>query len=246
MTRTNRIPRTALLRDFDPSDREEFVHDLKILLALEGQDLDIVLETMDELASAASESELERVRARVYERVRRPAYRIDAALDVAQFLMGQLAMLVTEQTGADPGAEAAAWPDELLADESIDEADAASLRRLVPRLLARVGHYARREKRRRYAAGVFPSVTSIGTTVELRAVLQRDFELGEAPTSYAPVIEGLVPIVSVSLTLGEDEVVRFQMEPRMLGHVIDALRAAQTAAEQLRQLGRSVADCDED
>lgn len=87
-------------------------------------------------------------------------------------------------------------------------------------------------KRRMYAAGVLPSLRSVGTTVEIRAISEA-LPLGKSISEFRANIEGYVPVVSIHLSAdsGTVDEFAFQVSTDELMALIDKLQAAKIEVE---------------
>jgi len=79
-----------------------------------------------------------------------------------------------------------------------------------------------------YESGVLPSIKSIGTTLEMRAILDREIELGENVENYNPRIIDIVPIVSIKIGLdsGVPDEISFQVSQKKLDYLIGEFEAS--------------------
>lgn len=81
-------------------------------------------------------------------------------------------------------------------------------------------------RRQKYEEGVFPVLKSIGYTVEIRAVMSRDFDFHSDATQDRNVND-YVGVASFSLRTDEDEKLFFQLDRKLIKKVIRALEAAE-------------------
>ncbi len=85
--------------------------------------------------------------------------------------------------------------------------------------------------------GVFPTISSIGHTVELRAVIADRFKYGTIASDYEPAITGLVCVASISLgATGEGgEKFYVQVDEDTLSHLIEYLVAVRMEMKELKK-----------
>ncbi len=88
-------------------------------------------------------------------------------------------------------------------------------------------------------SGVLPSITSFGTTVELRAVVGNPFRIGMvADENYDPDIKDIAPVVSILLRAdsGVVDEFSFQVSEAELEALIQELHSAQISIRKLQEL----------
>ncbi len=158
-------------------------------------------------------------------------HRVDAAAAIAalEFLARQLS---GEEFAADSTEDLSADLQESAIAHEIDISDADILvfAELLTTLRERVvPDYKKIRSRKAHTTGVLPSLTSFGTTVELRAIIEDTFRVGMSADEYEPEITGLVPVVSVRLTTdtGLADEFCFQASAEEFDVLIEALKAAQ-------------------
>lgn len=216
--------------DFEQEENLQFAKDLKVLLALSPEQYEALLGAYqrwilerddlvkDELLAEA------RVHADIDE------YLIRHVFDFTSYFLRQLD---DEQTEKDAPED---WADDL---ESAGILDADSKPRFVDfskRLKEELAPELHRLARERVTEqGVLPFLSSVGTTVELRAVLEEHFRWGRLIAEYTPVIEGVVPVISVQLGLdsGPYKSITFQASVPVIQRLMDSMTAAVMTAESL-------------
>jgi len=87
--------------------------------------------------------------------------------------------------------------------------------------------------KREYEAGLFPSFSGIGTTVELRAVQKDRYSPVESINDYSPVIADVIGLVSINIRLDTEDDLYFQASRSDLELIIDSLRAAKMDLDAL-------------
>lgn len=81
--------------------------------------------------------------------------------------------------------------------------------------------------RKRTERGVLPSLSSLGVTVEMRALVDPLYKWPEVPTDYSPKIRDLVPVVSLSLgATGREAKFFVQLSEGELSYLLSNLEAA--------------------
>jgi hypothetical protein len=94
------------------------------------------------------------------------------------------------------------------------------------------------ERRRRlYTTGVFPHLRSLGTTVELRAVQQDEYDWSKNVEDYHPQFKGLTPVgsIHVGLRKADPEDFYFQVDEGDLDRIIKSLIALKKDMEELKR-----------
>ena len=107
-------------------------------------------------------------------------------------------------------------PEDLQADLSDMEIIGDDLKDLFISLVTRIKsevtpEHKKNAKRRMYAAGVLPSLKSIGTTVEIRAISE-PLPLGRSVSEFTATIEGHVPVISIHLSADSGAVDEFAFQ----------------------------------
>jgi len=85
--------------------------------------------------------------------------------------------------------------------------------------------------------GIFPSIRRFDTTVELRAVIEKEYHWEEKVSDFNPNIIGLVPIISCSLSTDVEENCHyyFQVDTEEALFIINQLQSALKIAKTLQE-----------
>jgi hypothetical protein len=220
--------------DVNREENKQFKDDLILFLGLARQVRDIVLTNSAQLRLLVLESEGEELIRKTEETTQQPATIAARLLNMGGFFLEQLwdSEIRKEDTPEK-------WANDLsslqvLTTDYQREAFLGSARFLLDEVFP---GYEGRKKEIAFAAGVLPSFKSIGTTVELRAVIAPKFRFGMKPDEYAPQVASVVPIVSISIgvDVGMPERFHFQASERELKLLLAQLEAAKRDLEELKK-----------
>jgi len=215
-----------------------FLRDSKVLLSLSD-------EIRGELLGMVAELEAEAITGRQWveklealaSKHRIPVVDVTSAMQVLRFLTGQL----TNENYKDDSTEDLADDFTWAAREygvPLESEHKDLFRDTLKELRLRVIPKYEKIKRRRSAAnGVLPSISSFGTTVEVRAVVENRFHIGMKAAQYEPKIVDFVPVASVSLGVDSGPIERFcfQLSEEELDALIEELRSAQVCLQKLKE-----------
>lgn len=225
--------KSQLFRQFDPSDSDnaDFKKMLAATLRIDEQTLMLLLEMLPELFSKNTGQDITKVATEMERRSGLPRVEIQKPLNLATFfvrVMGKHEEIRVESPEL--------WIEDLLSRKIIKRSEAPRFLRFVTALKEKTfPKIEALSKAGEADVGVLPTLAGITTSVELRAVLRKDFELGDDPSKYVPEIEEVRPIVSVSIRLdsGTPSTFAFQSAPQHLEYLISQLQAAQKASREL-------------
>jgi hypothetical protein len=115
----------------------------------------------------------------------------------------------------------------------IDESEFSFFNELLQLVKEETERYEQKSRKNRYQKGVFPYIKSVGTTVEIRGVFNREIDYEEDFDSYKERVQTdeenpLTPVISVSLSVdsGNPEKFYFQASQESLENLIKELNAA--------------------
>lgn len=221
--------RSRLFQMFDlgAPENDAFHRDVEVLAGLSDEHLPAFLQAVPRLSELSTDAE----QVQIIEGVTTATGQ--SPVDVA-YVMRALQLFLTgfldEKTAGDTPADIAAD----LAQVGILESDAAAN---LERLLAQVQAYAPQSRAAFEASAavhrVLPNMTAFNTSVELRAILEHEYEPGTPLADYQPAIRDVAPIVSVRLTLdtGPGQDICFQLPKDGARRIADALHAAALTLE---------------
>jgi hypothetical protein len=97
--------------------------------------------------------------------------------------------------------------------------------------------YEQQERLQAHTAGVFPSWSGIGSTIEMRAVIESDYKLGTDVQRYKPACVGMIPVASISLRVdqGNPERFYFQVSEEELKDLIKSLEATLKELQEFKE-----------
>lgn len=230
--------KSRLFSRFDPLDKanESFRRDLETLLSLTADQRTTLLESIVPLSRAANRVEVEELAGQVSASLGLDMTDLAYSISLSQFLLRQLENPVVEED--DP----AAWARDLQDMGLVDESQVDDLSRFLVALKERVAPEALEvSKKQEAAGGLFPSLRTVGTTAELRAVVRRTWRFGTDVNSYVPEISDLAGVVSVFLRFdsGFPDTVVFQVSKDGLRLLTESLEAAKRELEALEGFGSS-------
>jgi len=232
--------RSKLFQMFDlvAPDNEAFLRDVDVLAQLSEEQLTTFLEAVPRLSALATDAQ----QVQLIEEVGNATGR--AAVEVAYILRAlQLFMtgFLDEKTASDT-------PEDLVADLREADAVAPEAAENLQRLLIKIREFAPQSRDALEASTavhrVLPNVAGFHTSVELRAILKREFDAGTPVAEYKPDIRDAAPIVSVRLMLdgGPAQDVCFQLTKDGARRIADTLLAAAITLDEFERLFRKTQD----
>jgi hypothetical protein len=214
--------KTIFFADFDPTleQNKDFVRDLQYILKLSpenrGQFYKAILDSIMAFNQMKKEEILEKLAQDT--KIARP--HVDFALHALGFLAKRLSRDEFQKDSPNDLAEDLRDLGVIQADEA--KAVAQVISHVKSELLP---EYKKISIAQAYSGGVLPSLRSIGTTVELRPVIEPYFRLGMRPEEYKPKIINQVFVISVLLTVDSGPVKEFvfQTSPDELEAIVRRL-----------------------
>lgn len=226
--------KSKLFGQFDPKDEKnkQFVTDVKAACQLSEAQRRAIAQALPALIASRTAKETEDRTAQLEKETGATRLTLGHAADLAAFFMRQF-------LDDDLKSEAIEdWCVDLVELGILGDVDCPVLVSFLQELKDKaVPAVSKVRKQRLYGAGVFPSMRSCGTTVELRGVFEKPYRWGTPLAEYKPVIEEVVPIISVHITLdsGHNSDVAFQVTPEEISLLIDELTAAKIDAKLLSE-----------
>lgn len=215
--------KTRFFADFDPNREENkvFVRDLRDLLRLSPENRGHFYKAILDSTRTFDPMQDEEILQRLTQDTKQVRPHVDCAFRALRFLAKQLTRDEFQMDSPDDLAED-------LRDLAVIQADEA---KAVAQVIAHAKselfpEYSKIALARAYSGGVLPSLRSIGTTVELRPVIEPYFRLGMRPEEYKPKIVDQVPVISVHLTVdsGPAKEFVFQTSPDELEAIVRRLQ----------------------
>lgn len=226
--------KSQLFSKFDPSSKEndEFATDFARLISLPDKALSACIDSLPDLLLAKTETRTTELYDRLHEQTGQSYIDLRSSVFCMEFLT--VKSLESDKKSDTPEA----WADDLRGLKIIDSDDLErKFVALAERLKREIApQYELQLRRREFAKGVLPSIKSMGTTVELRAVQRDKYKIGENFDNYKSKIEDVVGVISVHITTdsGSFDDFHFQASEEELEYLIDTLRAALDDLESLK------------
>lgn len=224
--------KSVLFRRFDlKHDLENrFVDDLADLLSLSPEDWASVVDALPALVAARTPEEQRPVIDGVEDATGIPVVQLSRICKQAQFFLS--AYHTDDIRDESPSL----WAEDLKDAKILRAEDVARFIDFMSVLKMKALEPIESLQRRRSAeAGVLPSMTGSGTTVELRGVFEERYKYGRSVEEYAPKLTGMAPIISVAITVdsGPLKTLAFQGASQEIGYLIAELQAALKCAQAL-------------
>lgn len=224
--------------DLEAADNEAFQRDVAVLADVTQEQLVAFLRAVPRVSAVATDTERVQLLEELGAATDRSPVEVAYILRALQlFLTGFL----DEKTGADT-------PEDLAADLRevgiLEKAQATTL----AMLLRDVREFAPQSRAALEASTavhrVLPNVAGFHTSVELRAILEREFEPGTLVVEYKPDIRDAAPIVSVRLILdaGPVQDVCFQLTKDGAKRIADTLLAAAVTLDEFERRFQAAKD----
>jgi len=225
--------KSKLFERFDPNDakNDQFKRDARQLLTLTDAQRAACIEALPDFLLANTEAETRSLLEKLQAATECSAVVLQRIVSVLEFLSKAMR---DDETRADTAPQ---WGEDLAELGVISRAELAAFVSAVESLGRGVRSVEAELERRRYATGVLPSLTSLGVTVELRAVQEHKYRWGTLLSEYKPQIVDVVPPVSIHVGTNVEEHgdLYFQANERELGLMIDTLTSARMDIEALRK-----------
>jgi hypothetical protein len=216
--------KTRFFADFDPNleQNKAFVRDLQHLLRLSPENRGYFYKAILDSTRTFSSRQDEEILETLAQDTKQARPHVDFAFHALMFLANRLTRDEFKMDTPDGLAEDLRDLGVIQADEAkpVAQVIAHAKSELFP-------EYKKIAVARAYAGGVLPSLRSIGTTVELRPVIEPYFRLGMRPEEYKPKIVDQVPVISVHLAVDSGPVKEFvfQTSPDELEAIVQRLQA---------------------
>jgi len=221
--------RTFSLNPMSENESSVLKNDAELLAGIEPRRWNNIVKILKELVAAKSESQRRGIEARLVGPDLIPSlHAVAAAHRISRLFFRAFSDEATKDD----------TPDAIVGDLvtmgclSVEK-NRESLRELLSLIKKEAGWYDVERRVGATRAGLFPSLTGIGTTAELRGVYTRELEFGEEADSVAQETrldkgKPFVPVISVALTLdsGIPDRFVFQASPECIEWLIEELRLA--------------------
>lgn len=216
--------RTRAFGSFDPEieANRQFKKDLELLLAMNDPDIGECLGRVHAYTFAPSDDAKTAVVEALSADLHRSFPDCAAILRILRYLAR---LLSDEDSRTDSAAD---WAADLQELRVVSEDKASAVIQLVERIRASVlPEFEKARRQQTYASGVLPYLASFGSSVELRAVLPKEYNLKDRVEDYRPEVTGLVPIASVLIRVdsGPIKSLAFQASAEHLGAFVRKLQA---------------------
>lgn len=226
--------KSKLFGQFDPKDEDnkQFLSDLKVACELSTDQRHAITDTLPHLLSLIKAKEKEEATDALQKQTGASQLLIGHVSDFAGFFLRQM---LDDRLKDEPFT---VWSSDLIElgvlNRDQESAFLALLQDLKERTLPTLSKV---KKQRVYGSGVLPSLKSCGTTVELRGVFDKPYRWGTSLAEYKPVLEDVVPVISVHITLDSGAIseIGFQMTPDEADLLISEFSAARVNARILSE-----------
>ena len=225
---------------YDLIEHKSFPRDIKALAQMPEEALRVLPEWTLKAFKAPTQVETDNIYAEAAIALGQPRAALDHALNVAQFLMRELA----------PKGEAASDQPGVLAKDITELFEVPeNVQNVLENFLAELKAIAQGEVRttlltRSHLASGIPILNAVMTKVDLRAVFSDEYKYDQDVSQFSPELIGTVPIGILELSLhgGETEKVVLQLSKRSLQILLDHLVALQ---KQVALVERSIRTLEE-
>ncbi|WP_461210288.1 hypothetical protein [Desulfocurvus sp. DL9XJH121] len=226
--------KSKLFGEFDPSSEtnKQFISDLKTIFDLDQRQRHAIANALPGLVSIRTEKEMEKRIEDIQSETGTTRLLIGHIFDIAGFFLRQM---LDDRLKDEPHTD---WSSDLIELGLLEQDQEAIFLAFLQELKERsVPELSQAKKERTYEAGVLPVLRSCGTTVELRAVFDKPYRWGTPLDKYNPILETVIPVISVRITLdsGETSDIGFQITPEVADLLINQLGAAKLDADLLLQ-----------
>ncbi len=226
---------SILFSRFDPTSKanETFIEDLRGIVECSLEQLDVILDSLPALARSRTTMETQTIVTEVLEKTGITRNIFNQVYGIANFVFNQL----NDENDNIREDSPEYWTDDLVSLDMINQDSAEHFSCFFGKLKT-VSEVALIDIKRTklYDAGILPSYSSSGTTVELRGVFEKQYRMGMSIDDYSPNLVEMTPIISVSIKVdrGDPEQLMFQSTPKDLNILIKQLQASVKAASVLK------------
>jgi len=221
--------KSNLFSSFDPKAKsnDKFIGDMKRLMETNETQRNLILQAFPELYREESVSKREPLINDLVQKTGLNRLDIGSAHAIIEFMVKQLDNETVNVAADSPES----WVEDLLS-LGILEPDLApaftdfmrSIKQRAEKDLLSI------RKERVYGAGILPSLTGVGTTVELRGIFDKEYHLGTPITEYTPQMRSVVPVISISISVNRGHPTDFMFQATQ--NDVDALISALEAAKK--------------
>jgi len=217
---------------FDPEEEKNKALEthLRVFLGLSDEQRVACVQALAELVLAQTKALTDAVLERLAKQTSCSALALGQVLHLFQFFLRQMR---DDDTRSDTPK---LWSEDLVSLGLATPPEAAIIEQWLTRVRDEVLPEVEPVLRQRlYAAGVFPSLTQFGATVELRAVQEKKYRWGLPVSEYVPRVLDIVGVVSVHVGVDQGNDFWFQVGEHELDLIIDSLVAAKADLRALRE-----------
>jgi hypothetical protein len=210
--------------DFLNPDNEGFIRDIKKASSISGEELSILLPFFIELKKAKTKLDEEELFNELEQKVVLPLSLINDVFSLANFLLK-----IIKDDEKILNDSISDWNNDLVDNNIIEIQNSKNLEVFFSFLRENIyPKFKETVNKAHYENGVLPAIQSIGTTIEVRAVLEKELELGGDIDEYNPNIIDTVPIVSIKIGLDSGIIneICFQATLKDLDYIIGELQGA--------------------
>jgi|GEM_PF-5417846 len=222
--------KSRMFNKFDPNSKknEQFLIDLKRLLSSSDGLLNEILDKVSDLYVVRTSSQRESIVDGISANTGKSKVEINYIVYILEFFIKNRLEDENSDTADD-------WLEDLKSLGVIELDEEEEFLRIAKVLIDDVVPKIEKDvKRQKFTTGLLPVLENIGATVEMRAVNENKFKVGQDLNNYVPRVSDIVPLVSLHIGLDTEENFYFQVSEEALDLMIDSLGAAKKDLSALK------------
>jgi len=216
---------------------DAFKEDINCIRKLDDLNLEKIVDSLKGVIIASTEKEKHKLIDEIVEKKLVEDYSIISALyRIAKYFFGKF---TEDDTKEDNPKDIAV---DIAKKLNYKDEEISVIEKLLILIKKESGWYEQEELIETFESGLFPNIKSIGTTVELRGVFNREIKFGEEIKDYSKDLRinkesSVVPTISVAITLDSGTPNRFcfQDSPENIRWLINKLEAALVKTNKLKE-----------
>ena len=221
----------ALFDDPESDGAKTFERHLKELLSLDEKARAECVAALPKVMAPTTDFQARQVLAAVALSSQVDHQMVEHALAVLKFLVKAL---LSEDVPEDDHED---WAEDLGSLAGIEDAGRSSIQAIVNELIQKHSDWLSRDRTERAIGGLLPRFSSMGVTVEARAIKEGRYHWGTPVEEYTPQIIGLAYIASVHIGVdeGTPEDFYFQLDERSIDNMVATLLSAKKEIAALQE-----------
>ncbi|MCD4753720.1 MAG: hypothetical protein K8R40_11665 [Anaerolineaceae bacterium] len=201
-----------------------FGKDIEFIVKTAPEKVDIILQNFLAINSFSNEVEKKEALNDLGSETGLSEFQINSIIKLSLFFLSELTNSRNKKITLDTPES---WTNDLHSIGLLKKEDTNNFLRFSRQVKAMEKDFNNQQLKRQYEVGLYPSFKGYATTIELRAIQESRYYLGENVENYEPSILGYMPIVSLKLmTTGEETIPVFQLTSEDIDYLIDGLTAA--------------------